>query len=376
MMGDVTTLVPFLDLKKQHEPLTDELAAAFERVLRSGQFILGREVEQFEEAAAALTGTRHAIGVSSGTDAILLALMALGVGPGDEVLCPAFTFFATAGCVARLGAKPVFVDSCASSFNIDVADAARRITSRTKAIIPVHLYGQTADMDAIRQLAEAHGLLVIEDAAQALGALFRGQPAGSMGDFGTFSFFPTKNLGALGDAGLLVTGDDELAERARLLRNHGAEQQYFHKLIGGNFRMDNLQAAFLNVKLKHLADYTARRRENAALYNHDLTKLNGKALGLPIELKDNAHIWNQYTLRVHDHQRDSLRCFLAEQGIGSAVYYPVPLHRQECFRTDDPPTLPVAEQLSRECLSLPVYPELTRDQLGCVSNAVIEFFSK
>ena len=238
--------VPFLDLKKQHAPLAAELTAAFDRVFHSGQFILGREVEQFEEAAAAFTGTRHAIGVSSGTDAILLALMALDIGPGDEVLCPAFTFFATGGCVARVGAKPVFVDSCAASFNIDVADAARRITSKTKAIIPVHLYGQTADMHAIRELAEAHSLFAIEDAAQSLGATFRGQPAGLMGDFGTFSFFPTKNLGALGDAGLLVTSDDALAVRARLLRNHGAEQQYFHKLIGGNFRIDGLQAAFLN----------------------------------------------------------------------------------------------------------------------------------
>ncbi len=375
-MGTVKTLVPFLDLKKQHEPLAAELAAAFERVLHSGQFILGCEVEQFEEAAAALTGTRHAIGVSSGTDAILLALMALNIGPGDEVLCPAFTFFATAGCVARVGAQPVFVDSCATSFNIDAGDAARRITSRTKAIIPVHLYGETANMDAIRQLAEAHGLFVIEDAAQALGAMFRGQPAGSMGDFGTFSFFPTKNLGALGDAGLLVTSDDELAVRARLLRNHGAEQQYFHKLIGGNFRIDTLQAAFLTVKLAHLANYTAQRRENAAFYHCALRTLNGKALTLPAEFEGNQHIWNQYTMRVHGDRRDSLRRFLAEQGIGSAVYYPVPLHRQECFLTEHIPSLPVAEQLSRECLSLPVYPELTRDQLGCVANAVMQFFAK
>jgi dTDP-4-amino-4,6-dideoxygalactose transaminase len=368
--------VPFLNLKKQHEPLAADLAAAFERVLESGQFILGREVEQFEEAAAALTGTRHAIGVSSGTDAILLALMALDIGPGDEVLCPSFTFFATAGCVARVGAKPVFIDSCATSFNIDVADAAKRISPRTKAIMPVHLYGQMADMDAVRELAGAHGLLVIEDAAQALGATFRGQPAGSMGDFGTFSFFPTKNLGALGDAGLLVTNNDELAARARLLRNHGAEQQYFHKLIGGNFRIDGLQAAFLKVKLPHLAGYTARRRENAGFYNRALAKLNGRALDLPLELRDDYHIWNQYTVRVRNHRRDSLRRFLTGQGIGCAVYYPVPLHRQQCFVTADTPSLPVAEQLSLECLSLPVYPELTPDELSCVSKAVIEFFAK
>ncbi len=345
-------------------------------MLGAGQFILGREVEQFEEAAATLTGTRHAIGVSSGTDALSLALMALNIGPGDEVLCPSFTFFATAGCVARVGAKAVFADSCSTSFNMDVADAAKRITLRTKAIIAVHLYGQAADMNAIGELADAHGLFVIEDAAQSLGATFRGQPAGSIGDFGTFSFFPTKNLGALGDAGLLVTSNDELAVRARLLRNHGAERQYFHKLIGGNFRLDGLQAGFLNVKLPHLASYTAARRENAVFYNRTLAKLNGVALHLPAELPGNRHIWNQYTVRVKDNRRDSLRHFLTEQGIGSGVYYPVPLHRQECFVTADMPRLPVAEQLSKECLSLPIYPELTREQLSSVSNAVTEFFAK
>jgi dTDP-4-amino-4,6-dideoxygalactose transaminase len=367
--------VPLLDLKKQHAPLAAELASAFERVLNSGQFILGREVEAFEKAAAVLTGTQHAIGVSSGTDAILLALMALNIGPGDEVLCPSFTFFATGGCVARVGATPIFVDSCASSFNIDVSDAARRITPRTRAIMPVHLYGQTADMRAIGELAGAHGLRVIEDAAQALGARFYSLPAGSMGDFGTFSFFPTKNLGALGDAGLLVTNDDELAARARLLRNHGAEQQYFHKLIGGNFRIDGLQAAFLNVKLPRLDGYTARRRENAAYYRYALAQLDCGALHLPLELRDHYHIWNQYTLRVNNNQRDALRHFLTEHGIGSGVYYPVPLHRQECFVTAGAPNLPVAEQLAQECLSLPVYPELTPDQLKMVADAVIQFFA-
>jgi dTDP-4-amino-4,6-dideoxygalactose transaminase len=365
--------VPLLDLKRQHSPLAAELTAALAALLDSGQFVLGREVERFEEAAAALTGARHAIGVSSGTDAILLALMALDIGPGDEVLCPSFTFFATAGCVARVGGKPVFVDSCPASFNIDTEDAARRVTPRTKAIMPVHLYGQTVDMRAIRELANAYGLRVIEDAAQAIGATFEGQPAGSMGDFGTFSFFPTKNLGALGDAGLLITSDDELARRARLLRNHGAEQQYFHKLIGGNFRIDGLQAAFLNVKLPHLAGYTARRRENAAYYNSALATLNGEALQLPVELLENYHVWNQYTVRVGNQQRDSLRRFLGEQGIGTGVYYPVPLHRQECFATAATPSLPVAERLARECLSLPVFPELTSEQRAMVVEAVMRF---
>jgi len=368
-------MVPLFDLKEQHAALSPELTAAFERILHSGQFILGKEVTAFEEAAATLTSAKHAIGVSSGTDAILLALMALNIGPGDEVLCPSFTFFATAGCVARVGATPVFVDSLPDSFNLDVADAARRITSKTKAIMPVHLFGQMADMDAVRQLAEAHGLFVIEDAAQALGAAYNGHPAGSLSDFGTFSFFPTKNLGALGDAGLLVTSNDELAHKARLLRNHGAEQQYFHKVIGGNFRLDGLQAAFLNVKLPHLAAYTARRRDNAAYYNKSFAKIAQECdLSLPSELSGHHHIWNQYTIRVGFNQRDELRSFLSERSIGSAIYYPVPLHKQDCFADKSAPTsLPVAEQLARECLSLPIYPELTRNQLKLVVDTVSEF---
>jgi len=364
-------LVPLLDLKEQHTALAAELKAAFERVLQSGQFILGREVTDFEQSAATLTGTKHAIGVSSGTDAILLALMALKIGPGDEVLCPSFTFFATAGCVARVGATPVFVDSLPDSFNLDLADAARRITPKTKAIMPVHLFGQMANMNAVHELARAHNLYVIEDAAQALGAHFENHPAGSLCDFGTFSFFPTKNLGALGDAGLLVTNNDDLASKARLLRNHGAEQQYFHKLIGGNFRLDGLQAAFLNVKLPHLASYTARRRNNAAYYNN---ALQGSDITLPSEQPNHFHIWNQYTIRVPGNQRDALRQFLTERHIGSAIYYPVPLHKQECFANVAAGTsLPVSEQLARECLSLPIYPELTRDQLKLVVETVSEF---
>jgi dTDP-4-amino-4,6-dideoxygalactose transaminase len=369
--------VPFFDVKEQHRALASQLSAAFERVLESGQFILGKEVSSFEEEVAALAGAKHAIGVSSGTDAILLALMALDIGPSDEVLCPSFTFFATAGCVARVGATPVFVDSCAGSFNIDIADAARRITPKTKAIMPVHVFGQMADMNAVRQLAQAHGLWVIEDAAQALGATFENKPAGSLCDFGAFSFFPTKNLGALGDAGLLVTSNDELAAKARLLRNHGAEQQYFHKMVGGNFRLDSLQAAFLNVKLPHLAAYTERRRENAAYYSHALSPVSAEFdLILPTEQSNRHHIWNQYTLRIGGQQRDALRSFLIERGIGTAIYYPLPLHQQQCFANLMKPTsLPVAEQLARECLSLPIYPELTRHQLKLVVDSISEFAS-
>ena len=364
-------MVPLLDLKEQHTALAAELKAAFARVLESGQFILGREVTGFEQSAATLTHTKHAIGVSSGTDAILLALMALNIGPGDEVLCPSFTFFATAGCVSRIGATPVFVDSDPDSFNLNLADAARRVTPKTKAIMPVHLFGQMANMNGIRELARAHNLYVIEDAAQALGAQFENQPAGSLSDFGTFSFFPTKNLGALGDAGLLVTNNDDLAAKARLLRNHGAEQQYFHKLVGGNFRLDGLQAAFLNVKLPHLGSYTEHRRHNAAYYNNGL---QGTDITLPAEQPNNFHIWNQYTIRVGENRRDALRQFLTERNIGSAIYYPVPLHKQQCFANVAAGTsLPVSEQLASECLSLPIYPELTQDQLKLVVDAVSEF---
>src|SRR5260221_1622608 len=267
--------VNLLDLKAQNGALEPELNEAFLRVLRSGHFILGPEVERFERSLAEFTGAKYALGLSSGTDAILVALMALGIGPGDEVLCPSFTFFATAGCVARVGATPVFVDSCPVCFNLDLRDAARRVTSQTKAIIPVHLFRQTAEMDGVLELARAHGLNVIEDAAQALGATYRGQPAGTMGDFGTISFFPTKNLGALGDAGALLIDDPVLYERARILRVHGSEPKYHHPMIGGNFRLDALQAALLAVKLPHFNDYTAARRRNAAFYTERLAVLPG-----------------------------------------------------------------------------------------------------
>jgi dTDP-4-amino-4,6-dideoxygalactose transaminase len=398
--------VPLLDINRQNAALGGELRAACERVLGSGQFILGPELEQFERALAGLTGTRHAIGVSSGTDAILLALMALEIGPGDEVLCPAFTFFATAGCVARAGATPVFADSCPVCFNLDVADARRRITPRTRAILPVHLFGQAAEMDEVMALAREHRLRVIEDAAQALGAASHGRPAGSMGDFGTFSFYPSKNLGGFGDAGLLVTSDDVLGEKARRLRTHGAKARYFHELVGGNFRLDALQAALLGVKLPHLEEYSARRASNASYYREQLGRLPGVAanspttcacrdghgetgwsrtgvrLVLPAAYPYNKHIWNQYTVRViagpdwkgAGNPRDALVAWLDSRGIGSAIYYPLPLHRQECFsRGSTPPALPVAERLSEECLSIPVYPELTREQLDAVVEAIGAF---
>jgi len=369
----VSTKVPLLDVRRQNQPLLAELREAFERVLDSGQFINGREVERFERAAAAVAGTRYAIGVSSGTDAILVALMALGIGPGDEVICPALTFFATAGCIVRVGATPVFADCCEQCFNIDTAGIEALITSRTKAIIPVHLFGQPADMDPILEIARRHGLAVIEDVAQAYGSEYAGRPAGSIGQFGTVSFFPSKNLGALGDAGLLVTNDRVLAETAILLRNHGEHVKYHHKMVGGNFRLDALQAALLGVKLPHLPAYTAARQEHAFAYQAALQGLKG--LTLPVTHPDRIHIFNQYTIRTP--RRDELKQFLEDKGIGTAVYYPVALHRQECFQhLGSFPPLPKAESLANEVLSLPVFPELQPEEQDAVIAAVREFFRR
>lgn len=378
--------VPLLDPKPQNRALDSELFSAFQRVFESGHFILGPEVESFERGVAAAAGARHGIGVSSGTDAILLALMALGIGPGDEVLCPSFTFFATAGCVARVGATPVFADCCPGEFNMDVGDAARRVTSRTRAIIPVHLFGQMADMDAVMELAQAHGLAVIEDAAQALGAAHRNRGAGSIGQFGTFSFFPSKNLGGFGDAGMLVTNDDALAAKARLLRGHGAERRYYHRSVGGNFRIDALQAALLNVKLPYLTAYSDARARNATRYSQLLKASDPRRVDLlkPLAQPHNRHIWNQYTLRIVAgpewgrplSPRDALKAWLTEREIGCEVYYPLPLHLQECFAAARPAVpLPVCEGLAGEVLSIPVYPELPLAQQDTVIAAIHDFMA-
>ena len=386
--------VPLLDLNVQNLALEKELKAAFERVLHSGQFILGPEVQSLEAEIAAMVGARHGIGVSSGTDAILLALMALGIGPEDEVICPTFTFFATGGCVARVGAKPVFVDSCPTCFNLRVDEVARKITPKTRAIIPVHLFGQAADLSGILDLAKAHGVMVIEDAAQSLGTRYRTRPVGGFGAFGIFSFFPSKNLGGFGDGGIVVTNDDELAAKAKSLRAHGAKPKYYHKYIGGNFRLDPLQAALLGVKLPHYEEYTRKRRANAAYYTERLSQLPGVVIAdgtgqacreeesgdrrpgtrilLPPIHEQRDHIWNQYTIRVIGKgERDGLRAALSKAQIGTEVYYPVPLHLQECFTNLQPiESLPVAEALSRECLSLPIYPELTAAQKEEVIDAI------
>ena len=364
--------VPLLDLQGQYRPLREELLAAVTRVCDSQRFIGGPEVEGFEREIAGRLGVRHAVGLSSGTDALLVALMALKVGPGDEVITPTFSFFATAGCVTRLGATPRLVDIDPLTYNIDAAAAVAAITPRTRVIIPVHLYGQCADMDPLLEEARRCGLTVLEDAAQAIGATHKGRQAGSMGIAGCFSFFPSKNLGAFGDAGLLTTNDEALAHEVRLLRNHGAEPKYFHKRIGGNFRLDALQAAVLRVKLPHLDGWSARRRENAARYDR-LFRESAAAdrVTLPVRSPDCEHIFNQYVVRVPD--RDAVRARLEAAGIGSEIYYPMPFHLQECFaplgyRQGD---FPVAEAAAAETLALPIYSELTEAQQREVVDAVV-----
>lgn len=367
--------VPLLDVNAQNHPIADELRDAFERVLASGYFIMGAEVEKFEAGAAQYLGVKHAIGVSSGTDAILLALMAQGIGHGDEVICPSFTFFATAGCIARTGATPVFCDCHPDTFNIDFASAENCVTERTKAVIPVHLFGQSADMDACKAFASKHGLAIIEDTAQSMGARYNGQSCGAMGDFGTYSFFPSKNLGGLGDGGLLVTQDEGLAETATKMRNHGMHPRYYHQMIGGNFRLDALQAALLSVKFSHYTDYTRGRQQNAAYYLEQLHDVAG--IILPTTGAGNEHIWNQFTIRVLDGRRDELKQALLDQGIGCEIYYPVPMHQQQCFAHLAPHakvSFTVTEQLALEVLSIPVYPELSRTQQDIVVSAIKDFF--
>ncbi len=377
--------VPLLDLGPQNRALEPELRAAFERVMGSNMFILGPEMDAFERDCAAALGVRHAIGVSSGTDALLLALMALEVGPGDEVLLPAFTFFAPAGAVARLGASPVWCDVDPHTFNLDLKDAARKVGPRCKVIMPVHLFGQSMDMPAVIAFARAHKLRVIEDAAQSMGARWQGKPTMAWGEFGATSFFPSKNLGGFGDSGLVTTSDDALGERARILRVHGMQPKYYHKLIGANFRMDPLQAAMLRAKLPHLPSYNCARAGNAGFYRRTLLGLPGIAENAPGAASDarlllpadhsNEGIWNQFTLRVTGGRRDALKAFLAERKIGSEVYYPLTLDRQECFRGVGRGSegLDVAHRLSDEVLSIPVFPELTEPQRDAVASALAEF---
>ena len=393
--------VPLLDVNAQNLPLEPELQAAFTKVLHHGRFIMGPEMETFEQEVAAMTGAKHALSVSSGTDALLLTLMALDIKPGDEVLCPAFTFFATAGAVSRLGAVPVFTDVCPICFNMDVNDARKKITGKTKVIMPVHLFGQCADMDPILALAKEHGLKVIEDTAQSIGAQYKGRQAGTMSDFGTYSFFPSKNLGGFGDGGMLVTNDDHLAEYARVLRVHGGKPKYYHHYVGGNFRMDTLQCALLSVKLKRYAQYTADRQRNAAHYIAALSKLPGvmqadpahckcvtsqdawlaaknAKIVLPVSYVHNSHIWNQFTLRVLGGKRDSLRDHLVAKKIGCDIYYPVTLDQQKCFANlpdSSRAGCEVSHRVAGEVLSIPIYGELTEAQRNEVIAVIGEWLA-
>jgi dTDP-4-amino-4,6-dideoxygalactose transaminase len=365
--------VPLLDLQAQWTPIRDEVLQAVVRVCDSQRFILGPEVEALEQDLASRLGVHAAVGLSSGTDALLVALMALGIGPGDEVVTTTYSFFATAGSIARVGARPVLVDIDPVTYNIDPAGVAAAITARTRAIMPVHLFGLCADMDPLMQIASRAGVPVIEDAAQAIGSTYHGRQAGSIGAFGCFSFFPSKNLGAFGDAGLLTAGDAQLAAKARLLRNHGAEKTYHHNVIGGNFRLDALQAAVLRVKAPRLDGWSEARRRNAARYRelfHE-AKVDNR-VGLPFEPPGHRHIYNQFVVRVPD--RDALRAGLEARGIGTAVYYPVPFHEQECFAGlgYSRGAFPHAEQAARETLALPIYGELTDDQQRHVVDSIAE----
>ena len=370
--------VPLLDLKAQYNTIKDELLAAIAEVMESQHFILGPKVEECERAVAKYSNSQFAVGVTSGSDALIACLMAENIGPGDEVITTPYTFFATVGAVSRLGATPVFVDIDPETYNIDVTQIANKITSKTRAIIPVHLYGQMAEMDPIMALAEKHKLLVIEDAAQAIGSESKGRRAGSIGHYGCFSFFPSKNLGAAGDGGMIVTNDAERAERLRVLRAHGSKPKYYHKVVGGNFRLDALQAAIVSAKLPHLDGWTAGRQRNAKIYDRlfaeaGLTTGASKVV-LP-KVVANRHIFNQYVIRVS--RRDELQAFLKSQGIGTEVYYPVPMHVQQCFAYlgHKAGEFPKSEAAAKETLALPIYPELAEAQLRYVVETIRNFYT-
>jgi dTDP-4-amino-4,6-dideoxygalactose transaminase len=376
--------VPLLDLKAQHATIREEVRDAIDRVVESQHFILGPEVEALEREVAEYSGCVHGIGVSSGTDALLVALMAIDLKPGDEVVTTPYTFFATAGAVARLGGKPVLVDIDPLTYNIDPARIEAAITSRTRAIIPVHLYGQMAEMDPIMEIAERRGLYVIEDAAQAIGSEYRGLRAGSMGHLACFSFFPSKNLGGVGDGGMVTSNDAELAHRVKLLRNHGYSPKYYNKVVGGNFRLDAIQAAVLRVKLRYLDQWTEARQRNAAAYRDlfgeaglavSLGEFAGGAKGvvLPVESTDVRHIYNQFVIRSH--RRDDLMKHLKDRQIGTEIYYPVPMHLQECFAElgYGKGDFLESESAADQTLALPIYPELTPEMIASVVEAIAEF---
>lgn len=384
--------VPLLDLKLQYAAIRDEVRPVVDEVMENQYFILGPNVTGLEEEVARYSQSKYGIGVTSGTDALLIALMALDIGQDDAVITTPYTFFATAGVIHRLGAVPIFVDIDEATYNIDPAqveqyisrhcvmrDGAifdRRLGRKVRVLMPVHLYGQCADMDALSAIAEKHGLTIIEDAAQAIGSEWKGKRAGSMGTMGCFSFFPSKNLGGFGDGGMVTASDDVLAEKLRIMRVHGSKPKYYHRMVGGNFRLDEMQAAVLRIKLRHLDSWTAGRQKNAALYRNLFKEagLDGK-IGLPVELPNVRHIYNQFVIRAPG--RDDLMAHLKQQGVGTEIYYPLPLHLQECFsnlgyKAGD---IPASEKAAAETVALPIYPELTEEQIRYVVESVAAFYS-
>lgn len=385
--------VPLLDLKAQYNSIKEELNKSLINTAESQYFILGPEVEKLEKSICKYLDCKYSIGVSSGTDALLIALMAIDIKPGDEVIVPTYSFFATAGVVSRLNAVPVFCDSDAVTFNIDVRKIESLITSRTKAIIPVHLYGQSAYMEGIMNIAKKHNLKVIEDAAQAIGVQYKdGKCCGTIGDIGCFSFFPSKNLGCFGDGGIVTTNDDELGAKLKILRVHGSKPKYYHKIIGGNFRLDALQAGVLSVKLPYLDGWSAKRRQNADLYTklfiesglaeetgRTLFDISNKVLLPKAVYKENDlknyHIYNQYVIRVE--KRDELKKFLQENEIATEIYYPVPFHKQECYaeRNLNVNDYPVANDAADKSMALPIYPELSSEQISFVVDSIKQFIS-
>jgi dTDP-4-amino-4,6-dideoxygalactose transaminase len=368
--------IQMLDLSAQYQSMKDEIIQKLDEVMSSSRFILGDNVKKLELDIAKYSNVKHGIGVGNGSDAIHIALQAVGVGEGDEVITTPFTFFATAGSIARTGAKPVFVDIDPVTFNIDPSKIEAAITPRTKAIVPVHLYGQMADMDPIVEIAQKYNLAIIEDAAQAIGAKYKGKTVGEMGTAATYSFFPTKNLGAYGDGGMIVTNNDDVAEKCRVIRVHGSKPKYYHHVLGYNSRLDELQAAILNVKFPHLNRWSEERRKRAAYYTERLNEKLSGVIQTPVEKEENYHVFHQYTLRVP--KRDELQQYLKEQGIATMIYYPLPLHIQPVFKDlgYKEGDFPEAEKAAKEALSLPMYPELKQEEQDYVIEKIIEFYTK
>ncbi|MFT4414440.1 DegT/DnrJ/EryC1/StrS family aminotransferase [Fredinandcohnia humi] len=368
--------VPMLDLTEQYQELREQMLQTLDEVMGSAHFILGDNVKKLESDIATYSNASHAIGCGNGSDAIHIALQAAGVGEGDEVITTPFTFFATGGAIVRVGATPVYVDIDPVTFNIDPAKVEEAVTEKTKAIIPVHLYGQMADMDGLVAVAKKHNLFIIEDGAQAIGAKYKGKTVGELGTAGTYSFFPTKNLGAYGDAGMIVTSNDEIAENCRVIRVHGSKPKYYHHVLGYNSRLDELQAAILNVKFPHLNKWSELRREKAANYTRLLNEALPNEVVTPVEVEGNYHVFHQYTIRVE--KRDELQKYLKEQGVETMIYYPLALHLQPVFKNlgYKEGDFPEAEKAAKEALSLPMFPELALEQQEYVVSKIVEFFKK